>query len=398
MLDVSRKSRAPQFALKITALLCGVILIIASIQSSHSPFNSPTLDQFIQVQLHYLVQLKWLIGILFIAFGIIFVPQKISSFPIFSGEKDLNQDSYKLYLVNKYGIEKNSVLDQLTCREKLFPCVEEALIFAHQLECPDQYLRRAPSIIATQPQEKLQEKLSLINPTEGISSEESLSKSFDSEVAVLPMQNHSRLILLLGVSLFAVVLGGLYYANKYSANEPATFVPTPITETNTDQAVNNSIPATSSSPIEAPADVSTKSAVTPINDRWIGLWVAEGSKQKLSVTPSNFKYGNDDFIWAGVRPKGVIQCCPAFYEGFTSKADLLERIQKQTSVGIMKADQQKTLETVKALSEGNFKKIVLADPFLRKYFFIYDQNWVYRINRDLGDNADLVLEQFKKQE
>ena len=66
----------------------------------------------------------------------------------------------------------------------------------------------------------------------------------------------------------------------------------------------------------------------------------------------------------------MIQCCPAFYEGFTSKADLLERIQKQTSVGIMKADQQKTLETVKALSEGNFKKIVLADPFLRKYFFI----------------------------
>jgi hypothetical protein len=398
MLDISRKSRALELTLKITALLCGALLIIASIQSSSSPFSSPNLEQFLQVQLHYLVQLKWLIGVLFIAFGIIFVPQKISSSPIFSGEKNLNQDSYKLYLVNKYGIEKNSVLEQLTCREKLFPSVEEALIFAHQLECPDRYLDRAPSIVASQIPEKSQQDSSLFEPIDRISSQESLSKSLDSQVTTLPIQNHYRLILLLGISLFTVVLGGLYYANKHSTNEAVTLVSTPIAGANTDQVVSNSIPANSSPLAEAPAELASKPAITPINERWIGLWVAEGSKQKLSVTPSNFKYGNDDFTWVGVRPKGVIQCCPAFYEGFTSKADLLERIQKQTPAAAAKADQQKTLETVKALSDGNFKKIVLADPFLRKYFFIYDQNWVYRINRDLGDNADLVLEQFKKQE
>ena len=398
MLDVSRKSRVLQLSLKIIALLCGALLIISSIQSSNSPFSSPTLDQFLQAQFHYLVQLKWLIGVLFVTFGIIFVPQKISSSPIFSGEKDLNQDSYKLYLVNKYGIEKNSVLDQLTCREKIFPGVEEALIFAHQLECPNRYRDKEPSFIASQPQENSQEDLSLIKPIERISGEGSFSKPLDSEARVLPIQNYYRLILLLGISLFTVVLGGLYYANKHSTNEPVTLVSTPIAETNADQVVSNSIPATSSPPAEVPVEVSAKSTITPINERWIGLWVAEGSKQKLSVTPSNFKYGNDDFTWVGVRPKGVIQCCPAFYEGFTSKVDLLERIQKQTPAAGVKADQQKNLETVKALSEGNFKKIVLADPFLRKYFFIYDQNWVYRINRDLGDNADLVLEQFKKQE
>jgi hypothetical protein len=116
------------------------------------------------------------------------------------------------------------------------------------------------------------------------------------------------------------------------------------------------------------------------------------------ITASNFKYGSDDFTWVGVRPKGVIQCCPAFYEGSTSKAELLARIQEPAANAAVKSDQQKTLEMVKALSEGNFKKIVLADPFLRKYFFIYDQNTIYRINRDLGDNAELVLEPFRKQE
>jgi hypothetical protein len=41
---------------------------------------------------------------------------------------------------------------------------------------------------------------------------------------------------------------------------------------------------------------------------------------------------------------------------------------------------------------------VLADPYLKKHFFIYDQNHVYRISRDLGDKEDVVVEQFKKQE
>jgi hypothetical protein len=116
------------------------------------------------------------------------------------------------------------------------------------------------------------------------------------------------------------------------------------------------------------------------------------------ISNSNFKYGNDDFAWVGVRPKGVIQCCPAFYEGSTSKTELLDRVGQAAPNAALKGDQQKILDIVKALSEGNFKKIVLADPFLRKYFFIYDQNTIYRINRDLGDGAELVVEPFRKQE
>jgi hypothetical protein len=136
----------------------------------------------------------------------------------------------------------------------------------------------------------------------------------------------------------------------------------------------------------------------PINERWIGTWAAQDNKLKLVITATSFKYGNDDFSWVGVRPKGVIQCCPAFYEGSTSKTDLLQRVQQQVTNAGTQADQQKTLETVTALSEGNFKKIVLADPLLRKYFFIYDQSLIYRINRDLGDNANVIVEQFKRSE
>ena len=78
---------------------------------------------------------------------------------------------------------------------------------------------------------------------------------------------------------------------------------------------------------------------------------------------------------------------------------LLARISgAQDTAATLKPEAQKTLTMVNNLSEGNFKRIVFADPFLKKYFFIYDQNFVYRISRDLGDKADVVIEQFKKQE
>ena len=107
----------------------------------------------------------------------------------------------------------------------------------------------------------------------------------------------------------------------------------------------------------------------------------------------------EEFAWTGTRPKGIVQCCLAFYEGATTKSDLLVRIAgAQEHEVVPKPETQKTLALVNGLSDGNFKRIVFADPFLKKYFFIYDQNQVYRISRDLGDKADVVIEQFKKQE
>jgi hypothetical protein len=127
--------------------------------------------------------------------------------------------------------------------------------------------------------------------------------------------------------------------------------------------------------------------------------VAEGGAQKLSITSASVKYGNDEFLWVGARPKGVVKCCPAFYEGSTNKAELLTRMQAQQALlETPTIDSQKTAALVNNLGQGNFKKIVLADPFLRKYFFIYDQNYVYRIGRDLGDKSAFTFEQLKRQE
>ena len=399
MFEASQKSRSLEIVLKLSALICGVLLIAASIVSGNTVSSGSSPSQFLQDQLQLLVQLKWFIGLLFIMFGVLYRPQKAHIQPMYSGPKDISHDAYKLYLVNKYGIEKNSVLDQLTCGQRLFPSVAEALLFAHELECVNERpVRNEPSVDIRDPVDS-QASVNSRDPVDANFSDVSRISSFSSQQAMTPVvEKHHRLIFLLGLPLFTVVLGGLYYANTHSAKEEVVVIVESTPSSNTDQVVTNSIPANPIPPAEQATELTPKSTVTPINELWIGTWNAIGNKQKLAITASNFKYGNDDFTWAGVRPKGVIQCCPAFYEGSTSKAELLARIQEPAVNTAVKGDQQKTLEMVKALSEGNFKKIVLADPFLRKYFFIYDQNTIYRINRDLGDNAELVLEPFRKQE
>jgi hypothetical protein len=223
-------------------------------------------------------------------------------------------------------------------------------------------------------------------------------KAADMGLAAQPVEKSNRMPMVFILLLFALVIGGIYYAKTQSKKEEAATVASPITQLNTDQVSPNSTPVAPIPAAEAPVEAGVKPASVPINERWIGTWAAQDNKLKLVITASSFKYGNDDFSWVGVRPKGVIQCCPAFYEGSTSKAVLLERVQQQNSNAGSKADQVKTLELIQALSEGNFKRIVLADPLLRTYFFIYDQNFIYRINRDLGDNASVVVEQFKRPE
>jgi hypothetical protein len=302
-------------------------------------------------------------------------------------------------LLNKYRIEKNAVLDQISCHEHLFPSAVEALLFAHGLECSGKRVEpviplNVGTVSATV---NGNPDPSPINPPETLVSEAAPIKAADVELAAQLVEKSNRLPLVFILLLFALVIGGIYYAKTQSNKEETAPVAGPITPINSDQVIPNSAPAAPIPPAEAAVEATAKPAGVPINERWIGTWVAQ-DKLKLIITASNFKYGNDDFAWVGVRPKGVIQCCPAFYEGSTSKADLLQRIQQQTPNAATQTDQQKTLEIVNALSEGNFKRIVLADPLLRTYFFIYDQNFIYRINRDLGDNAKVVIEQFKRPE
>jgi len=357
-----------------------VLLIAASILSGNVLSSESTPGEIFQRQVHLLVQLKWFIGILFIAFGILFTPRKVPIEPMYSGPKDVGHDAYKLYLVGKYGIEKNLVLDQLTCRQRLFPSVADALIFAHELECANEYPVRSDISTAMDQPEGLQPHSSPTDSVEASPNEAGLVSPIESQVISAPIEKRYYFIFLVGLPLLALVLGGLYYANTNKVKEEVVIIAGTVPQTNTDQVVTNSIPANATASAEPNvAEAPAKSTTVPINELWVGAWTAVGNKQRLVVTSSNFKYGNDDFTWVGVRPKGVIQCCPAFYEGSTSKAELLERIGQPAPNMALKADQQKTLDIVKALSEGNFKKIVLADPFLRKYFFIYDQNTIYRL-------------------
>lgn len=399
MLDVSQKSRSLEIILKLIAIFSGALLIAASILSGDTFQSGSSPSQFLQDQLHHLDQLKWLIGVLLILFGVLFSPGKAPMRPIYSGPKDLGNDAYKLYLVEKYGIEKNTVLDQLICQKSLFANVADALLFAHELETANGRANRVDSPTAIHHPENSQPNFSSMKSVEvGIKDASPISPP-PHQVETSESERRRRIIFLLGLVLIALVVGGLYYANTQSVKEEVVVVVSPAPPSNTDQVVANSIPANPSPPAEqVPAEAATKSSTLPINELWIGTWNAVGNKQKIVITASNFKYGNDDFTWAGVRPKGVIQCCPAFYEGSSSKAELLARIQESAANSALKGDQQKTIDLVNTLSEGNFKKIVLADPFLRKYFFIYDQNTIYRINRDLGDNAELVIEPFRKQE
>jgi hypothetical protein len=310
----------------------------------------------------------------------------------------LSRDGYKLYLLNKYRIEKNAVLDQISCHEHLFPSAAEALLFAHGLECSGKRVEPVlPLNVSTAPA-TVNGNPDPINQSDSAVSEAIPIKSADIGLAAQPVEKSNRLLMVFIPLLFALVIGGIYYAKTQSKKEEATPAASPITQINADQVIPNSASAAPLPPAESPIEAAVKPAGVPINERWIGTWAAQDNKLKLIITASNFKYGNDDFSWVGVRPKGVIQCCPAFYEGSTSKSDLLQRIQQQTPNTATKADQQKTLEILNALSEGNFKRIVLADPLLRTYFFIYDQNFIYRINRDLGDNASVVVEQFKRPE
>ncbi len=52
----------------------------------------------------------------------------------FMGEMSADNDAYKLFLVKKYNIEKNTTLDKFVANEKLFGTVEEAIAYVDGIE------------------------------------------------------------------------------------------------------------------------------------------------------------------------------------------------------------------------------------------------------------------------
>jgi hypothetical protein len=427
MQDQTNFSWRLQLALKITAITCGCVLLLASAKTGNAPLDLAASAQFIADQFRTAPQLKWFFGIIFLSVGIFFVPVRAKTPRSFVGPKDLKNDSYILYLVDKYQIERNTVLNQLTVQNRIFSHRDGAIQFAHELECPS---REAP-VFSEDLDTSNNEVLTSADPikteaVEVISQTLDTSSAFTAAAAafgrieadldgdekvrlldrLINQKQHTKLTVVLGVLLFSIALGGLYYAN--SQNKALLVVPVaPVSQTPESVAAADAASPKADQETVPPAvvvaetqDPSRASINLPINERWIGLWNSEnGGKQKLSISPTTIKYGDEEFAWTGLRPKGVITCCPAFYEGSITKADLLARIPGAQDLSVaVKPENQKTLALVNSLSDGNFRKIVLADPFLKKYFFIYDQNFVYRISRDLGDKADLVVEPFKKKE
>lgn len=49
-------------------------------------------------------------------------------------DTNLSSDSYRLYLGKKYGIQRNDLFQQFECKEKLFESLDEAMVFADELE------------------------------------------------------------------------------------------------------------------------------------------------------------------------------------------------------------------------------------------------------------------------
>lgn len=413
MRDPITQSRRLQLTLKITAISCGCILLVASAHSESGALNFDVFLKFAASQVQSSNQLQWLFGVIFLSAGIFFAPIKAGKQRSFSGPKELTNDSYVLYLLDQYQIEKNLVLDQLIVRDKIFSNIHDALAFVHEIECPPEISAPFSSPKAVdEPTIPVEEEKSR-SPHQAESDVGVLTNPFlnarslpaSAEAEIWDEAKRRKVIIIAGTILFSTVLSGLYYANSHSFKslpQPVATIKTTsaLPETpNSDQVASGPIPITeASSAVEVKE--AGKTVAIPINDRWIGLWVAEGGgKQKLLVTANLLKLNDEEFNWVGTRPKGIVQCCLAFYEGAITKADLLARISGAQDPGVtLKPEAQKTLTLVNGLSDGNFKRIVFADPFLKKYFFIYDQNYVYRISRDLGDKVDVVIESFKKQE
>lgn len=64
----------------------------------------------------------------------------------FDGNRDLNNDAYKLFLSKKYDIQKNDVFGKFVCQEQMYPTIEEALIFAHDLEQESTAIRKSKKL------------------------------------------------------------------------------------------------------------------------------------------------------------------------------------------------------------------------------------------------------------
>jgi hypothetical protein len=70
---------------------------------------------------------------------------KVSDVSKFKGDKELSNDAYKLYLVNKYKVTKNDVFNKFVYLEKMYESIDELLAI---LDSEEKILYSAPKVIS----------------------------------------------------------------------------------------------------------------------------------------------------------------------------------------------------------------------------------------------------------
>ena len=73
-------------------------------------------------------------------------------------ERNLDSDAYKIWLGKQYAITKNDLFDKYECDEKLFATLDEALIYAHDLEVQNSALEKPAAIDYELVEAKIKEK------------------------------------------------------------------------------------------------------------------------------------------------------------------------------------------------------------------------------------------------
>ena len=123
-----------ELGLKLVAITCGLILVLASAHKSLTGIDIEILQDYMLEQLGSPAQLKLIVGLIFITGGLFFQGSNKRLGRSFSGIRDINSDVYQLYLIEKYQIQKNEVIEKIVCQEKLFDSALAALVFADSIE------------------------------------------------------------------------------------------------------------------------------------------------------------------------------------------------------------------------------------------------------------------------
>ena len=74
-------------------------------------------------------------------------------------DTDLSSDSYRLYLGKKYDIQRNDLFQQFECKEKLFESLDEAMVFADELEAKERMEKKKEIAYSPQFLTKIQNDL-----------------------------------------------------------------------------------------------------------------------------------------------------------------------------------------------------------------------------------------------